>query len=136
MVGRTRDGARTARVCEDINWHSQIGCVILVLVVTEGTALVFVSAMTIDEDVSTECFFIFFDGKLVARFEARYDVRSRIAHAPRPLGLGDPTWRRKSVVVYRDDVAMVSLVSWGDRLLGRIYDDVCKHTHRSANRKR
>lgn len=51
-----------------------------------------------------------------------------IAHAPRPLGLGDPTWRRKSVVVYRDDVAMVSLVSWGDRLLGRIYDDVCKHT--------
>lgn len=108
---RTIPGGHSSRQTNRKNHdlHFLVG-VCFVLIMAECATLIFVSAVAIDEDVSAESIFVFLGPESARRQELSEGMYICIlVHVPRPLGLGDPIWRRRSAGGYRD-VAMVSMI--------------------------
>jgi hypothetical protein len=62
----------------------------------EGTALVLVAAIAIDENIATERILVLYELSVSER-----EPCDAGENRPRPLDLGEPTWRRRSFGGYR-----------------------------------
>jgi len=81
------------------------------LVVIEGASAVFEATVAVYQDISAEGIFVFYVPKAhVSHVCPR--LRGGRRYMPRPLALGDPTWRRKSVAGCCE-VAIVAIVIEG-----------------------